>query len=80
MRNSYLPLAALVFIAAGQPLYSSPETELKDADGKTIIRYVVEAPDDVAPAGTTDPAKQLGLILCFPEHDRPTGRRNLAGA
>ena len=25
------------------------------------------------PPPTRDPAKQLGLILCFPEHDRPTG-------
>lgn len=47
------------------------ETELKDHAGKTIIRYVVEAPAKLAP--TTDPARQLGLILCFPEHDRPTG-------
>jgi len=47
--------------------------ELKDDTGKVIIRYVVEAPEKVAPAGTKDPARQVGLILCFPEHDRPVG-------
>lgn len=73
MQNFYLPLAAIVFIAAVQPLHSAAETELKDANGKTVIRYVVEPPDSVAPAGTADPGKQVGLILCFPEHDRPTG-------
>lgn len=55
------------------PLFGAAETELKDAAGKTVIRYVVEPPEVFAPANTTDPAKQLGLILCFPEHDRPTG-------
>jgi hypothetical protein len=55
------------------PLAAAEETELKDEAGKTIIRYVVETPEGVAPAGTTDPARQVGLFLCFPEHDRPTG-------
>jgi HEAT repeat protein len=55
------------------PLRAAPETELKDDTGKTIIRYVVESPEGIAPAGTTDPARQVGLFLCFPEHDRPTG-------
>ena len=34
---------------------------------------MVEPPDAAPVASTTDPAKQLGLILCFPEHDRPVG-------
>ncbi len=42
-----------------------PERELKDADGKTIVKYVVEAP--------ANPAAQLGLIICSQEHDTPTG-------
>lgn len=50
-----------------------PEQELKDEAGKTIVRYAVSAPAGIAPAGTTDPNKQVGLFLCFPEHDRPTG-------
>ena len=47
------------------------EAELKDSAGKRIIRYVVEPPDSIS--GTSDPTSQLGLILCFPEHDRPVG-------
>lgn len=62
-----LLLAAAAFAAAPPPV------ELKDAAGKTIIKYVVDAPDVMAPAATTDPARQLALILCFPEHDRPVG-------
>ena len=53
------------------PLRAAADIELKDDAGKTIIRYVVEPPASVAPAGTKDPAKQLGLFLCFPEHDTP---------
>src|SRR5215469_9628617 len=49
------------------------EKELKDAAGNTIIRYVLETPRGMAPAGTKDPAKQVGLFLCFAEHERPTG-------
>jgi TPR repeat protein len=59
-------VSALAFAA-------TPPAELKDAAGNAIIKYVVEPPDSFAPAGTTDPARQLGLILCFPEHDRPVG-------
>ena len=54
-------------------LFAAEEAELKDENGKTIIRYVVEAPGGIAGAGSTDPAAQVGLFLCFPEHDRPTG-------
>ena len=53
------------------PLQAAADTELKDDAGKTIIRYVVEPPAGIAPAGTKDPAKQVGLFLCFPEHDTP---------
>src|SRR5712672_2144626 len=52
---------------------SAAVSELKDEAGKVVIKYVVETPDGMAAAGTNDPAKQLGLILCFPEHDRPVG-------
>ncbi len=55
------------------PLGAVQETELKDESGKTIVRYVIEVPDGIAPAGAMDPAKQVGLILCFQEHDTPTG-------
>jgi TPR repeat protein len=54
-------------------LWAAAESELKDETGKTIVKYVIEVPDGIAPAGTADPAKQAGLILCFQEHDTPTG-------
>jgi hypothetical protein len=40
---------------------------------KVIARYVIEVPPGIAPAGTTDAAKQVGLIFCFQEHGTPTG-------
>ena len=52
-------------LVAGSLAALEPERELKDAAGKTIVKYVVEAP--------ANPASQLGLILCFQEHDTPTG-------
>ncbi len=67
----FAPLALLA-LAASTTALPAADSELKDADGKTIIKYVVEPPDHVAPAGTKEPAKQLGLFLCFPEHDTPT--------
>ena len=47
--------------------FAEIERELKDDAGKTIIRYVIETPATPPAPGT------LGLFLCFPEHDRPTG-------
>ena len=44
------------------------ENDLKDEAGKVIVHYFVEAPANVAPAGTTDPAKQVGVIVCLQEH------------
>jgi hypothetical protein len=55
------------------PAFGAEERELKDAAGRTVIRYVAETPAAMAPAGTLDPLRQVGLFLCFPEHDRPTG-------
>ena len=55
------------------PLDGAQETELKDASGQAIVKYVIEVPPGIAPSGTTDPARQVGLILCFQEHDTPTG-------
>jgi hypothetical protein len=64
----FIPLLLLTL-----PVFAAQEAELKDDAGKTIIRYVIEVPHGLAPAGTTDPAKQVGLFLCFAEHERPTG-------
>jgi predicted esterase len=73
LNASFLSLAcALVGTAIlSVPAKAAADTELKDDTGKTIIHYVVEPPAVVAPAGTTDPSRQLGLFLCFPEHDTP---------
>jgi hypothetical protein len=51
-------------------LCGAQELELKDDAGKAIVKYVVEAPPS---SKTSDPAQQLGLFLCFQEHDTPTG-------
>jgi proline iminopeptidase len=68
------PFCAIAILTAlASPALYSAEAELKDSAGNTIIRYVVEAPEGIAAAGTQDPAKQVGLILCSAEHDRPTG-------
>ena len=68
-------LAGLVVLAGSllAPMQAAQETELKDETGKTILKYVVEAPPGIAAAGVTDPTKQVGLILCSQEHDTPTG-------
>ncbi len=55
------------------PLLLTAATEAELKFGETTVRYAVEAPATLAPSATTDPTKQVGLILCFPEHDRPTG-------
>src|ERR1700720_1152997 len=62
-----------ILTASTGHLQCAVESELKDAGGKTIIRYVVEVPENIAPAESKDPARQVGLILCSAEHDRPTG-------
>ncbi len=72
---SFRRLAGLLFLAGASvaPLGAAQEAELKDETGKTTVKYVIEVPAGLAPAGVTDPAKQAGLILCFQEHDTPTG-------
>jgi hypothetical protein len=55
------------------PLCAAQDNELKDKSGKTIIKYVIEVPDSIARAGIREPSRQVGLILCFQEHDTPTG-------
>src|ERR1041384_4627803 len=67
-------LFAGILVAAGcltSPLRAAEETELKDEAGKVIARYAIEVPPGIAQAGTTDPAKQVGLIFCFQEHGTP---------
>ena len=73
--NTLRWLAGLLFVAGSlaAPLHAAQENELKDESGKTILKYVIEVPPGLAPAGTTDPTRQAGLILCSQEHDTPTG-------
>src|ERR1043166_1605841 len=73
--GSFRLLAGILPVAGGltPALRGAEETELKDEAGKVIGRYAIEVPPGIAPAGTTDPAKQVGLIFCFQEHGTPTG-------
>lgn len=71
MKSTMFARAAVVVVSAVVAHAATSPSELKDDAGRTIIRYVVEPPDHAAPAQTTDPARQLGLFVCFPEHDRP---------
>ncbi len=68
-------LAVTLFVAGCcvPALRAAGENELKDETGKTIVHYIVEAPANVAPVGTTDPARQVGVIFCFQEHTSPPG-------
>src|ERR1041384_7324266 len=68
-----LTAATLLAPALLAPLRAAQETELKDQTGQTIMKYVIEVPPGIAAAGTADPARQVGLILCSQEHDTPTG-------
>lgn len=70
------PILALIILAAAVSIPALPapsEAELKDDAGSTIVKYVIEVPPGIAAARTTDPARQVGLFLCFQEHDTPTG-------
>jgi TPR repeat protein/predicted esterase len=73
--NALLAWLTVMLVGASwlTPLSGAQELELKDEAGKTILRYAIEVPPDIAPAATSDPARQVGLILCSQEHDTPTG-------
>jgi len=61
--------AALIVAVCYTPaLRALEEKDLRDEAGKVIVHYFVEAPDNVAPAGITDPARQVGVIVCLQEH------------
>jgi len=74
--RSFRCLAATLIVAGGcvpALCAAAGETDLKDETGKPIVSYIVEAPANTAPAGTTDPARQVGVIFCFQEHTSPPG-------
>src|SRR5262245_6017802 len=62
-------VTALIVAGCHVPaLCALTENDLKDETGKVILHYFVEAPASVAPAGTSDPARQVGVIVCLQEH------------
>jgi TPR repeat protein len=72
------PAPAAAQARAGRPAPVEPPLppearELKDESGNTIVHYIAEVPKNIAPAGTTDPAKQVGVIFCLQEHGTPLG-------
>lgn len=71
-------MTRLVLFLLPLTLFAATEAKLEygsnqPTKAKTVVNYAYEAPAGIAPAATRDPARQVGLILCFPEHDRPTG-------
>src|ERR1700729_4369245 len=73
-RSSRNLMAILMLAGYCAPAFGAAGvTQLRDEGGKTIVEYIVEAPAYVAPAGTTDPARQVGVIFCLQEHANPTG-------
>jgi hypothetical protein len=60
--------ALIVFVWCVPALRALEENDLKDETGKVIVHYFVEAPANVAPADATDPARQVGVIVCLQEH------------
>jgi hypothetical protein len=76
MEQSFLCLAVTLIVGGScvsALRAATGETELKDETGKLIVSYIAEAPANTAPAGTTDPARQVGVIFCFQEHTSPPG-------
>jgi TPR repeat protein len=60
---------AVIVAGCNMPALRAVEgNDLKDESGKVVVHYFVEAPANVAPAGTTDPARQVGVIVCLQEH------------
>ena len=70
MDRSFRCLATALIVAGYYvpALRALQENDLKDETGRVIVHYFVEAPANAAPAGTTDPSKQLGVIVCLQEH------------
>ena len=62
-------LTAALLLTPALSLCALEEGDIKDASGKGVLHYAIEVPKALPPADTSDPAKQLGLFLCFHEHD-----------
>ncbi len=61
--------ASLLLLATATAVGAMEEMDIKDASGAAVLHYAVEAPKNAPGADVTDPAKQLGLILSYHEHD-----------
>jgi TPR repeat protein len=73
-RSSFYVAAVLMFAGCcTTALRADGVTQLKDEAGKTIVEYIIEIPANAAPAGTTDPARQVGVFFCLQEHGNATG-------
>jgi hypothetical protein len=70
MDRSFRCLVTALIVAGcyAPALRALEENDLKDETGKVIVHYFVEAPANVAHAGTSDPAKQVGVIVSLQEH------------
>lgn len=64
-----VPSLFLLLLALATRLAAYEEADLNDAGGKPVLHYAIVVPKDPPPAHSGDPARQLGLILCFHEHD-----------
>jgi hypothetical protein len=73
MKHSYLRIFSLLSLISALALAAAPESELKDASAKTIIKYGRRGARGDRARRRKRPRETLGLILCFPEHDRPVG-------
>src|SRR4051794_27003392 len=67
--KSYLRVSVFLFACLATKMWALEEGDLKDDNGGIIVHYAVETPKTMAPATTTNPAKQLGLFVCFHEHN-----------
>ncbi|MBA3937054.1 MAG: hypothetical protein H0X38_06305 [Planctomycetes bacterium] len=61
--------ASVLLLCAATTVGAMEEFDIKDASGAAVLHYAVEAPKDAPGGDITDPAKQLGLILSYHEHD-----------
>ncbi len=62
------PSGDLMAAAPGAETEATPLVEADFKDGAAAFHYAISAPKTFAAPSETDPAKQLGLFICFHEH------------
>ena len=61
-----MPLTAALATKERRPPIDRVDGELKDGDGRLVMRYSLRAPSAVSStSGTTSERERLGLVLCF---------------